>query len=396
MTNANHREDDASFGPLVTAAASLALERFDEMSMACHNKPRITKPKWYEIQKIRLLGQGYCSNVHLVATQQHGQMAMKSLDARRIPGPSEFVDAAADLAHEACLMSQFDHPNLVQLRGVPTTSLSESYAEHGNGYFILMDVLDGTLRQRIGEWKKTERCNHLLCLFKTPSLRHDALASMQLGRVESIAIGIARGMQYLHGMDVLLRDLKPENIGFDRDTGHVMLFDFGMAREVKSCPADEICGSLRYMAPEVMEGKGHSFQSDVYSFGMVLYELCTLRMPFANKRKATFQECKELVVSGRRPIMNEALIPSRPLRSLIAQCWDPDPTQRPQSFRSIVATLILITTIKKKTRSLSSHSIPDTSGGSSSLGPEWWSVSAERNSKTISSSSSTTRLSWSG
>jgi len=120
-------------------------------------------------------------------------------------------------------------------------------------------------------------------------------------RIEETAMGIAKGMVYLHSRNIILRDLKPANIGYDEnvyenvyDSNNVekglqqnklRLFDFGMAQKLEECDPSEICGSLRYMAPEVMAGKGYSLGVDVYSFGVILFEICSLQVPFADHEK---------------------------------------------------------------------------------------------------------------
>merc|ERR1719223_2181950 len=103
-------------------------------------------------------------------------------------------------------------------------------------------------------------------------------------------------MEYMHSRGIVLRDLKPGNVGFDERTGTVKLFDFGMARPVRDCDPNELCGSPKYMAPEIMSkmlcgGGGddneglYSLGVDVYSFGVVLYELCSLHVPFSSSSK---------------------------------------------------------------------------------------------------------------
>eukprot|EP00568_Trieres_chinensis_P009063 CAMPEP_0183314746 /NCGR_PEP_ID=MMETSP0160_2-20130417/49439_1 /TAXON_ID=2839 ORGANISM="Odontella Sinensis, Strain Grunow 1884" /NCGR_SAMPLE_ID=MMETSP0160_2 /ASSEMBLY_ACC=CAM_ASM_000250 /LENGTH=93 /DNA_ID=CAMNT_0025480145 /DNA_START=1 /DNA_END=279 /DNA_ORIENTATION=- len=89
-------------------------------------------------------------------------------------------------------------------------------------------------------------------------------------------------MEYLHENRIVFRDLKPQNIGFD-DKNKVKIFDFGIARKLD--PGDEKhptgnTGTLRYMAPEVAKCKNYGLEVDVYSFGMLLWEICKWKKPF--------------------------------------------------------------------------------------------------------------------
>lgn len=159
------------------------------------------------------------------------------------------------------------------------------------------------------------------------------------GRIETVALGIVRGMRYLHEeQSIVLRDLKPANIGFDSETGQVRLFDFGMSRRIHECLSEEVVGTPRYMAPEVMMSKGTSFASDVYSFGVLLFEICSLQVAFAKQRDLEdFQ--RHVVDAQARP--NLSSIPCPRLQTLIAACWAHEPSARP-TFSEIHRKLLEI------------------------------------------------------
>ena len=167
------------------------------------------------------------------------------------------------------------------------------------------------------------------------------------------------------------------NIGFD-DEG-VKLFDFGFARNVEECVPEEICGSPRYLAPEVVAGKGYSLKVDVYSFGVLFFEVCSLEVPFKDhfdsqynikqsfstlswRRKLvkTFNRCRgknsdtrsqhhqvvleefyrRVVETELRPMdhLEPTVIPCPLIRSLIEECWHTDAEKRP-TFQEIVSRL---------------------------------------------------------
>jgi serine/threonine protein kinase len=271
--------------------------------------------------------------VFLVVTKSRKPQALKCLEPSRIQSPEEFLDAASDLAMEAEMLSKLDHENIIQLRGVSSTPPSQSYLEDGRGYFLLMDVLEETLKDRLQRWRK-DRSGYekwkLADILTKPKLH---LAKMY-GRVETVAMGVAKGMAYLHCRNIILRDIKPANIGFDEE-GKVRLFDFGMARELQNCEMEEICGTPRYMAPEVMDGKGYSLKSDVYSFGILLFEICSFKVPFSGKK--TMEDLqKGIVEAADRPSLD--CIPCPSTRALIQACWSANPYKRP-SFNEICSLL---------------------------------------------------------
>merc|ERR1712125_118334 len=101
-----------------------------------------------------------------------------------------------------------------------------------------------------------------------------------------VALAVADAMAYLHAKRIMTRDIKPTNIGFDA-TGATKLFDFGFAiglpQKDDTNPAGLLfdrCGTVRYMSPEVWLARGYSTPADVYSFGVLAWELCALKKPF--------------------------------------------------------------------------------------------------------------------
>lgn len=146
---------------------------------------------------------------------------------------------------------------------------------------------------------------------------------------------MAHGMKYLHDQNIVIQDLKPENIGFDSITGKPRLFDLGFARsveEIEKTHNGEPCGTPRDMSPEVLAGKKPSKESDMYSFGCILYAICTLKLPFPEATK--LQHFDYLILhAGKRPSLKN--VPNRLVRELISECWAQDPKERP-SFDEIV------------------------------------------------------------
>lgn len=104
--------------------------------------------------------------------------------------------------------------------------------------------------------------------------------TISLQKLIAFALDIARGMEYIHSQGVIHRDLKPENVLINEDN-HLKIADFGIACEEASCDllADDP-GTYRWMAPEMIKRKSYGKKVDVYSFGLILWEMLTGTIPY--------------------------------------------------------------------------------------------------------------------
>ncbi|XP_072959358.1 uncharacterized protein [Typha angustifolia] len=158
--------------------------------------------------------------------------------------------------------------------------------------------------------------------------------SVPLKKLISISLDIARGMEYIHSQGVIHRDLKPENILFDENFC-VKIADFGIACEEAFCDVlAEDPGTYRWMAPEMIKYKPYGHKVDVYSFGLLLWEMVTGRIPY--EEMTPVQAAFAVVDKNMRPVVPREC--PAPLRALIEQCWSLHPEKRPE-FWQIVKVL---------------------------------------------------------
>lgn len=167
---------------------------------------------------------------------------------------------------------------------------------------------------------------------------------LQFPVVLSLARQIAMAMNYLHAeclrdLTVIHRDLKPENIGILDE--EVKLIDFGLSACVQrrglldeTYEMSGCTGTLRYMAPEVALSQPYNETVDVYSFGIILWQMASGQVPFASMDKETFM--REVVRGHQRPALDRGW--SREFQSLLVACWSEHISKRP-SFAAILDIL---------------------------------------------------------
>jgi serine/threonine-protein kinase len=165
---------------------------------------------------------------------------------------------------------------------------------------------------------------------------------MPAGKTIAIAQQICEGLTEAHSLGIMHRDLKPQNIMVD-EAGNAKIMDFGIARSltVKGITgAGVIIGTPEYMSPEQVEGKEADFRSDIYSLGIVLYEMVTGRVPFEGDTPFTIGvKHKSEIPKDPREI--NAQIPDD-LGRLILKCMAKDKDKRYQSAKDVAEDLARI------------------------------------------------------
>lgn len=165
-------------------------------------------------------------------------------------------------------------------------------------------------------------------------LHRNESGSLPMKTVVSMALDVANGMEYLHSQHVVHRDLKSENLVLTEDL-HLKLTDFGVGCLETECDIRSAdTGTYRWMAPEMISHKHYSKEVDVYSFGIVLWELVTGLLPFEDMTPV--QVAYAVVNKNLRPTIPDDC--PAPLRLLMEHCWMANPDRRP-NFYQIVQTL---------------------------------------------------------
>mmetsp|Transcript_15397 Transcript_15397/g.34971 ORF Transcript_15397/g.34971 Transcript_15397/m.34971 type:complete len:598 (-) Transcript_15397:320-2113(-) len=296
--------------------------------------------EWKQLLNVEYLTDGGNSWIH-TAIYDGKPVVVKTLR----PECQDTAVAMNEIESEIAVHARLNHPNIVSLIGAGWTSK--------RARFIVLERLDGgTLTQMLGY--DTRIRDRRRRFWKKKQLPY--LAVLRSAR------SLASAMQYCNeqaipGSMVLHRDLKPDNIGFTLE-GSVKLIDFGLARILENSNPDSNeryvmsgeTGSLRYMAPEVAERHQYNHKADVYSFGIILWEMNAGKRPFSGLSRDTFYE--QVVYGGVRPHLSKRW-PTE-LNKLVASCWSVDVDARP-TFREIVDKIDDLLTNEK--------------GGKSKVGP---------------------------
>ncbi len=251
-----------------------------------------------QYQIIEQIGQGGMATVFKAYQPSIDRyVALKILPSQFAQDPN-FVKR---FQHEAKAIAALEHPHILPVHDFGTAE--------GRPYMVMRYVEGGTLAKLMGQ-------------------------AMPYERIAQFVGNIARALDYAHQQGVVHRDIKPSNILIDKH-GEVLLTDFGIAKMIEGSSATQltsagsILGTPAYMAPEQAEAKKIDGRSDIYSLGVVLYELLTGQPPYQ-------AETPLAVVLMH---LNEPLAPPRtvksdipePLERVVLKAMAKDPSQRFQT-----------------------------------------------------------------
>jgi len=207
-----------------------------------------------EYDLIRELGQGGMAAVYLARHRPTGRLvAIKAVRARYLDDP----DAIKRFAREARTVAGLDHPNIVRTEAIRQID--------DRAVAIIMEhVSGGTVRDRLREF-----------------------GSLGAEDAEWILRDVANALGYAHRQGIVHRDVKPENIFLDPTRRRALLSDFGIARSIDTESGITLLGAAlgtpQYMSPEQIDGEKVDGRSDIYSLGVLGWELLTGRRPWAGE-----------------------------------------------------------------------------------------------------------------
>jgi beta-lactam-binding protein with PASTA domain/predicted Ser/Thr protein kinase len=250
------------------------------------------------------LGTGGMAEVFLAEDQQLGRKVALKLLHRRFAEDPDFVER---FRREAQAAAGLQHPNVVSVydRG-----------SFDDTYYIAMEYLPGrSLKQLIREE-----------------------APLDPVRAIDIAIQILKAARFAHRRGVIHRDLKPHNVIVD-DSGHAKVTDFGIARAGASDMTEtgSIMGTAQYLSPEQAQGHVVNAGSDLYSIGVVLYEMLTGRVPFDAESAVTIA-LKHVSEPPIPPSHSNPNIPPE-LEQTILWVLNKDPADRPADADQLITVL---------------------------------------------------------
>ncbi|PNJ29599.1 ribosomal protein S6 kinase alpha-2 isoform X1 [Pongo pygmaeus] len=228
-----------------------------EIDISHHVKEGFEKADPSQFELLKVLGQGSYGKVFLVRKvkgSDAGQLyAMKVLKKATLK-----VRDRVRSKMERDILAEVNHPFIVKLH--------YAFQTEGKLYLILDFLRGGDLFTRLSkEVMFTEE------------------------DVKFYLAELALALDHLHSLGIIYRDLKPENILLDEE-GHIKITDFGLSKEAidHDKRAYSFCGTIEYMAPEVVNRRGHTQSADWWSFGVLMFEMLTGSLPFQGKdRKET-------------------------------------------------------------------------------------------------------------
>ncbi|MDP1912170.1 serine/threonine-protein kinase [Brevundimonas sp.] len=263
----------------------------------------------YRLQ--RVLGQGASATVHLAQDQRSGLwVALKVLSGASAAG-GQPAELRSRFLQEAQIARRLRHPDIVAIHAAGETAGS---------LWLAMELVPG----------------HSLERYVQPRLLLPPALAI------GICIRVARALAHAHALGVVHRDIKPSNVLVDLATDSVKLTDFGTARLLDGCPTKTglMLGTPAYTAPELLAGAVGDAASDLYSLGVVLFELLAGRRPHES---ASMGELLRQVAIDSPPDLRELRpeLPA-PLAEVVARLLVKRPHDRPAGAEAAASALAAV------------------------------------------------------
>ena len=274
------------------------------------------------------LGEGGMGQVWLAHDERLDRdVAIKVLP----PGFAEDPERLARFEREAKTLAALDHPNIVHIYSVESATVEgDAEGEARTVHFLTMQRVDGRpLSEMIPE------------------------GGLPLERIFQLGIPLAEALAAAHEKGIVHRDLKPANIMVTEE-GRLKVLDFGLAKlheagaapEVTAGPTEvltgegKILGTMPYMSPEQLEGKDLDPRSDIFSLGILLYEMATGKRPFQGESSVTLISS---IVKDTPPSVDTVReeLPHH-LARIVNRCLDKNPKRRYQSAAEVYNELDLL------------------------------------------------------
>ncbi|KAK8841964.1 hypothetical protein M9Y10_026920 [Tritrichomonas musculus] len=283
----------------------------DDVDQVMKQSASITILNLKEYKEGDVLGRGRFSQVVQVTQRKTGKIFAAKISLQRVS-----KEVSLNILSEINIIKQLDYPSILKFIGYspvdfennPKPTIVTEYSSNGS----LQDIINDP--SKYPKWDETKKL--------------------------IIVYGIVAGMKYLHEHKILHNDLKPSNILLNEHF-YPKIADFGLSQFIEnendfnSSKSHNIKGTPSYISPEIWNDRIYNEASDVYAFGILLYELAFMKKAFVGMMP--FQIGYK-VTNNERPPLDLSKSKSNMFISMIEKCWAQDPKKRP-SFKELLVEL---------------------------------------------------------
>ena len=251
-----------------------------------------------DFENLKTLGSGSYGLVNLVRSKKNKQLyAVKAMDLIQIK--EENILRRVEL--EKSLLLNMEHPFIAK---------TVKYIKGEIYLYYIMEYVKG---------------RELFDVMRDINLFNKA-------QTQFYSASIIEVINYLHNQKVIYRDLKPENI-MVLENGYIKFFDFGTVKEIKNNRTKTFIGTISYMAPEVFTGQGYSFQVDMWSLGVMMYEFICGKIPFGDEDMEDPMEFYNVMI--RQNLTFPSAIHDEQFKDIVSKLLIKDPNKRLSHYSQI-------------------------------------------------------------